>query len=543
MTSRPSTPILLLAAVIAAVAVAVAVSADLTRSRGSTRAALESNPMLDPGTPLDRPAPNFTLTDQFGRRVSLAAYRGKVVVLAFVDPRCTTVCPLTTTAMLDAKRLLGAAGSRVALLGVGANPMATAIQDVRAYSEVHQMMGAWHFLTAPLPALKRVWAAYGIEAALIRGMIDHTPALYVIDPAGRERRVYMTQQSYAAVGQLGQLLAQEISSLLPGHPPVRSDLSYAEISAIDPGTPIALPRAGGGTVSLGPGPSPRLVLFFDTWDSEVTSLSRQLDALDRYEAAASTGRLPPLIAVDEASVEPSSSALARFLDGLARPLSYPVALDTSGRLADGYGVQDEPWLVLVSPAGEILWQHDVSTRGWLGETALVERVRSALARAPKAYPLGAAASRLAGSPAALTLLHEQASELLGSQGTLDMRLEELRGYPIVLNVWASWCGPCRQEFSLFAAASGRYGHRVAFLGADTDDSAGDARAFLRQHPVSYPSYQTTTEAMRSLVDLEGLPTTIFIGPAGKVLDVHTGQYGSQAALDQDVERYALGGGG
>ena len=68
----------------------------------------------------------------------------------------------------------------------------------------------------------------------------------------------------------------------------------------------------------------------------------------------------------------------------------------------------------------------------------------------------------------------------------------------MINAWASWCGPCRSEFGLFAAASARYGRRVAFLGANTDDSASDARMFLAQHPVSYPSYETTTTNLGSL---------------------------------------------
>ena len=108
----------------------------------------------------------------------------------------------------------------------------------------------------------------------------------------------------------------------------------------------------------------------------------------------------------------------------------------------------------------------------------------------------------------------------------------------MINAWASWCGPCRSEFGLFASASARYGRRVAFLGADTNDSAGDARTFLAQHPVSYPSYQTTTTDLSSLAVIEGLPTTIFINPAGKVVYVHIGQYDAQGTLDQDISTYA-----
>ena len=152
-----------------------------------------------------------------------------------------------------------------------------------------------------------------------------------------------------------------------------------------------------------------------------------------------------------------------------------------------------------------------------------------------------ASAALAGSPAPLASLHSQAGDLLGSQTALAARLRALRGYPVVVNAWASWCTPCRSEFGLFAAASALYGRRVAFLGADTNDSAGDARAFLSQHPVSYPSYQTNTSDLNSLAPVGYLPTTIFIGRNGKVRYTHIGQYDTQGSLDGDISTYALGG--
>src|SRR5690348_15441417 len=241
---------------------------------------LQSNPYLDPGTQLSGRAPDFTLSDESGVPVSLHSFRGKVVILAFNDSECTTICPLTTSAMVDAKAKLGSAGSRVQLLGIDANPTATAVKDVRSYSELHGMVHQWHFLTGTLPALKRVWKAYKIDVAIEQGQIDHTPALFVIAPDGRLARLYLTQQSYAAVGQLGQLLAQEASRLLPDHPRVQSNLSYAHITGISPTVSEVVARSGGGGLTLGPGRVPRLYLFFATWDSEVSDLAGALEALN-----------------------------------------------------------------------------------------------------------------------------------------------------------------------------------------------------------------------------------------------------------------------
>jgi protein SCO1/2 len=343
-----------------------------------TQTPATANPNLDPGVPLSAVAPGFTLTDQFGKRVSLRSLRGKVVVVSFNDPECTTICPLTTTALLRAKKLLGPA-SGVELLGIGANPEKTEVKWVKAYSRAHGMLHKWRFLTGSLPELRRVWRAYGIEAAVVNGSIDHTPATYVIDSRGRESRLYQTVMAYSSVNQLGYEMAQSIAALLPEHPHVPVQ-SLAEVKLSGPRTPVTLRRAGGGSVRLGPGSGAHLVLFFDTWETEVTDLSSELMALNRYQATAKREGLPPLVAIDEAGVEASPRALPRFLRSLPRPLSYPVAIDHSGSVADGYRVQDSPWLELVSGKGRFLFYEDLAVKGFPTLKQLLTQVKAAQAK-------------------------------------------------------------------------------------------------------------------------------------------------------------------
>jgi hypothetical protein len=218
--------------------------------------------------------------------------------------------------------------------------------------------------------LHEVWRAFHIAVQIDRGEIDHTPALFVIDQTGRERTVYLTQMSYASIGQAAQVVAREIAGLLPGHPALRSQSSLAYIPGQSPRTQVTLPGVPSGSVRLGPG-KPRLVMFFATWVAETSDLRSHLLAMNRYVKAAKGGRLPPLTAVDEGTTEPSATAAASYLKGLGKPLDYPVGQDTTGRVADGYGVQDQPWFMLTSATGKVLWKHD----GWLGVHALENAVR------------------------------------------------------------------------------------------------------------------------------------------------------------------------
>jgi cytochrome oxidase Cu insertion factor (SCO1/SenC/PrrC family) len=340
----------------------------------ATSGALTSNANLDPGATLSGPAPGFTLTDQFGQPASLSSYRGKAVLLAFNDSECTTVCPLTTAALVEARAMLGQAGSQVQLLGVDANPKANSVEDVASYSQLHGMTNQWRYLTGTLPQLRSVWKAYSVGVTISEKTVDHEPAIFVITPEGKLAKLYLTQMAYSAVTQLGQLLASEVARVLPGHPAVDSHLSYAQVGAITPAAGTSLPSTSGGYVSLGPG-QPRLFLFFATWTQEVTSLSGQLDALNAYQSALRRTGLPPLTAVDEGGLEPSATALTSFLGGLRQPLSYPVAIDESGRVADGYGVQGQPWFTLTSASGKVLWSWEVTVSGWPSLSSLEQHVK------------------------------------------------------------------------------------------------------------------------------------------------------------------------
>jgi cytochrome c biogenesis protein CcmG/thiol:disulfide interchange protein DsbE len=137
-------------------------------------------------------------------------------------------------------------------------------------------------------------------------------------------------------------------------------------------------------------------------------------------------------------------------------------------------------------------------------------------------------------------VREQAGELLdGGTDALEARLDELRGHPVVVNKWASWCGPCRAEFPYFQGLAIDRGDEIAFLGIDSDDSEDAARTFLEELPLPYPSYSDPDKAIAASLDAEReFPATVFIDAAGEQVFVHRGAYASEDALVADIERYA-----
>ncbi len=150
---------------------------------------------------------------------------------------------------------------------------------------------------------------------------------------------------------------------------------------------------------------------------------------------------------------------------------------------------------------------------------------------------------LAGSPGPLAALHAQAGLLLeGGDPALHVRLSALKGYPVVINKWASWCVPCQEESAAFQRVSAEYGARVAFIGIDSEDPhRTDGLAFLKSFPVSYPSYYDKSGALGlQLTDSTFRPATVFIPTHGRPY-IREGQYPSAAKLKRDVQRYALDG--
>jgi thiol-disulfide isomerase/thioredoxin len=108
-----------------------------------------------------------------------------------------------------------------------------------------------------------------------------------------------------------------------------------------------------------------------------------------------------------------------------------------------------------------------------------------------------------------------------SVGT-DLPFSKLRGRPAVINFWSSWCGPCKLEAPILAAAATKNADRVVFIGVDVSDNTSDARHFLSQHHIPYVVVQGDNDAL-PLFGVVGLPETFYVDSHGRIQDVTAGQ--------------------
>jgi len=190
--------------------------------QASLPAAFQGLPSSYEGTRLDQldgPAPGFRLLDQNGASVSLADFRGKVVILGLLDPDCTDVCPIYAYHYRLAHQALGRDAARVAFLAFNSNDEKTSVGDVMAATRKWSVdeIPTWHFLTGSPEALRAVWDAYGMVASSLPkpgkpNEKAHSPANFVIDQSGR-RRWYLST-NFEGAPPLSALIVKHVKALL-----------------------------------------------------------------------------------------------------------------------------------------------------------------------------------------------------------------------------------------------------------------------------------------------------------------------------------------
>ena len=147
------------------------------------------------------------------------------------------------------------------------------------------------------------------------------------------------------------------------------------------------------------------------------------------------------------------------------------------------------------------------------------------------------------APPPLASLYADAGQVLGGgSDAYKSALASVKGYGAVVNVWASWCGPCHSELPHLQDAAAKYLNKVAFIGIDTDDTDAAAETFLKDHPQPYPSFSDPNHDLADSIDssLVGQPHTVFYDADGQITHIKYGPYVSDGDLEADIEQYALG---
>ncbi|MFL5693191.1 MAG: SCO family protein [Ktedonobacteraceae bacterium] len=201
-----------------AVLVVIVVALAGARARGFSSTTPDAAPTQDPsglqGTGLGGgPAPDFRLTDQFGRTVSLSQFKGKPVIVTFLYTHCPDQCPLTAEKLHAVMQNLGSSAQNVAVLAVSTDPKGDTTAAALNFSKVHKMENYWHYLVGTHDQLSPIWSSYAVYAAptptSTGGTVAHTSAIFIIDKQGHERVYFGDTASIAQLTTDMQILLKE----------------------------------------------------------------------------------------------------------------------------------------------------------------------------------------------------------------------------------------------------------------------------------------------------------------------------------------------
>lgn len=312
-----------------------------------------------------RPAPDFQLSDQAGKPVSLSQYRGRSVVLSFNDDRCTDVCTLLAEDVIRADQNMStAARSHVVFLSVNVNPYFAQVPDVRKWSNDNELGNVtnWVFGTGPVPTLQSVWKAYGVYVGLdpTTRSVTHSTLIEFIDPSGRIRATADFGQNAVDVDPYSHGLAQAAVDFLPAaeRSPVAGPQAPAPggsgtgLGQQAPGFSLPVLDAGSsgtpGALDLRSLRGRPVVVNF--WASTCQDCRTELSA---FAAVAASDPKIAFVGVDVG--DPSTSAalsLAR-----AAGVHYPLVSDAGGQVAATYRVTGLPTSVYIDPTGVVSVVH------------------------------------------------------------------------------------------------------------------------------------------------------------------------------------------
>jgi cytochrome oxidase Cu insertion factor (SCO1/SenC/PrrC family) len=306
-------------------------------------------------------APGFTLSDQYGHKLSPVQFRGKVVVIAPNDDRCTDVCTLLANDIVIANRDLGPAAKDVVWLSVNANPFYPQVKDVRAWTDEHGLghQSNWYYGTGSPKTLAQVWRTYGFVVELDRSnrTVSHSTDLYFVNPSGVETSVAgFGGVESASTAQFAHGLAQMADDLLPprervhaaGPEVVAPTRTNATIDAVLPA--FRLPHLENPKRSYALSADLGHYVVINFWASTCTVCKTELPNIEA--AYKNTGTWVDFVGVDLSDQTGPAESLAKKAG-----LTYPLVSDHDGSAAASGQVTGLPYTLIINPHGVIQVRH------------------------------------------------------------------------------------------------------------------------------------------------------------------------------------------
>ena len=314
---------------------------------------------LDILPPPQDSAPNFALTDQHARLTSIAAYRGKAVVLSFNDDLCQDLCTLLAQDVAAADTDLGAAAKNVVFLSVNVNPLHPSVKDVLTWTNSHGL-GAnpnWVFATGTARQLARAADQFHVPVTVDPKTheVIHGTELFFIDPAGKEAALGQFGTQSANTALFAHAMAQMAVDLLPtaARSPVAGPSDSAAPGAValnNPAPGFTLPQLNNPTTDVSLAMTRGKYTVVNFWASTCSACLREMPDLQTAHRA--LGNSVAFLGIDVADPAGPAAALAQ-----KSGVTYPLLADANGTAAGAYRIPGLPFTAIIGPDGTLLVRH------------------------------------------------------------------------------------------------------------------------------------------------------------------------------------------
>jgi cytochrome oxidase Cu insertion factor (SCO1/SenC/PrrC family) len=315
---------------------------------------------LDTLSAMHTAMPDFALTDQNGKPLSLRQFAGRTVVLSFNDDQCADLCTLLAEDVAAADHDLGAAAKDVAFVSINANPYFPSVAAVKKWTVGHGLGTAsnWYFGTGTPANLAAIAKRYGVPIGLDakNKTVEHGSELFFIDPDGKEAARGGFGTEAASTAQFGHAMAQLAASLLPasergpiGGPAVSAPVSNsAQLGDIPSAAQLPALGTPSSTVVTAPPAGKYEVINF--WASTCTACVQELP--DLQSVFEKDGSSVAFTGIDVSDAADSGLAFATHAG-----VTYPLASDSDGALAGRFQITGLPYTVILDPSGKVLVRH------------------------------------------------------------------------------------------------------------------------------------------------------------------------------------------